>query len=94
VLWPGGAQLLIRFTGPELWWVLRVADWAARVPAATVPVPAGVPGVLAVGAVTGLALLLARLLWRWRWFRAAAGPAGAAAVICALAWSLSGVVGP
>jgi competence protein ComEC len=53
-----------------------------------------VPGVLAVGAVTVLALLLARLLWRWRWFRAAAGLAGAAGVICALAWSLSGVVGP
>ena len=35
LLWPAGAQLLIRFTGPELWWVLRVAHWAAGVPGAT-----------------------------------------------------------
>ena len=27
-LWPGAAQLLIRFTGPELWWLLHVARWA------------------------------------------------------------------
>ena len=36
-LWPAGAQLLIRFTGPELWWLLRVARWAAGVPGASVP---------------------------------------------------------
>ena len=65
LLWPPGAQLLIRFTGPELWWVLRVAHWAAGVPAATVPVPAGSAGVLVVGGATALVLLLA--LWRWRW---------------------------
>ena len=39
-LWPAGAQLLIRFTGPELWWLLKVAHWAA-----------GVPGVVGAGAV-------------------------------------------
>ena len=33
-LWPAGADLLIRFTGPELWWLLRVARWAAAVPGA------------------------------------------------------------
>ena len=60
VFWPAGAQLLIRFTGPELWWVLRVAQWPAGVPGATVPVPAGVPGVLVVGGATALVLLL----WR------------------------------
>ena len=65
----GRAQLLIRFTGPELWWVLRVARWAAGVPGAAVPVPAGVPGVLVVGAAT----VLVAVLWRWRWFRAATG---------------------
>jgi competence protein ComEC len=94
VLWPGGAQLLIRFTGPELWWVLRVAEWAARVPAATAPVPAGAAGVLVVGAGIVLALLLARLLRRRSWFRATARPAGAAVVICALAWTVSGLLGP
>ncbi len=89
-LWPSGGQLLIRFTGPELWWVLSVAHWAAGVPAATVPVPAGVPGLLVVAAVTVLVVVL----WRWRWFRMAAGSALAVAIICLLAWSLSGVVGP
>ena len=33
-LWPAGAGLLIRFTGPELWWLLRVAHTAAAVPGA------------------------------------------------------------
>jgi competence protein ComEC len=89
-LWPVGGQLLIRFTGPELWWVLRVAHWAAGVPAATVPVPAGVPGLLVVTAVTVLVVVL----WRRRWFRVTIGVALAAALICLLAWSLSGLVGP
>jgi competence protein ComEC len=84
LVWPGGAQLLIRFTGPELWWVLRIAHWAAGVPAANVPVPSGFPGVLLVAATT----VLAAVLWRWRWFRA--GMAVAAAGL--LAWSLSGLV--
>ena len=43
VSWPAGAQLLIRFTGPELWWVLGVAQWAAGVPMATVPFPRACP---------------------------------------------------
>jgi competence protein ComEC len=90
--WPAAGQLLIRFTGPELWWVLHVAKSAAGVPAATLPVPAGVPGVLLVAAATVLALALAGLLWRWRWFRAATGLAAAAMVMSALAWSLSGLV--
>jgi competence protein ComEC len=94
VLWPAGAQLLIRFTGPELWWVLNVAKWSADVPAATVPVPAGAPGVVVVAAGTVLALLLAMLLWRWRRFRRAVGLAGVAVLMCSLAWSLSGLVGP
>jgi competence protein ComEC len=87
VLWPAGGQLLIRFTGPELWWVLSVAHWAAAVPAATVPVPAGVPGLLLVAAVTVLVVVL----WRWRWFRMAMGSALAVAFVCLLAWWLSGL---
>jgi competence protein ComEC len=82
--WPSGAQLLIRFTGPELWWLLRIAHWAASVPGASVPVPSGLSGVVVVGAGG----LLAVLLWRWRWFRA-----GMALSACALlAWSLSGLL--
>lgn len=92
LLWPAGAQLLIRFSGPELWWVLHVARWSAGVPAATVPVPAGVPGVVLVAAGTTLALLAAALLWRRRRFRRALGLAGSALAVCWLAWSVSDLV--
>ncbi|MEB3049119.1 ComEC/Rec2 family competence protein [Mycolicibacter sp. MYC123] len=63
--WPTAAQLLMRFTGPELWWVCRVAHWTGGVPAATVPVPAGIAGVVGVGA----AAVLVVICWRWRWGR-------------------------
>jgi competence protein ComEC len=94
LVWPAGAGLLIRFTGPELWWVLSVAHWAASVPGATVPVPKGVAGVLTVGGVTGSALVAGRVLWRWRWFRVATGSAAAVLAACLVAWSLSELVGP
>ena len=84
LLWQAGAQLLIRFTGPELWWLLRIAHWAASVPGASVAVPSGLSGVVVIGA----AGLLAVLLWRWRWFRTAM----ALAACALLAWSLSGLV--
>ena len=83
-LWQAGAGLLIRFTGPEVWWLLRVAERAAALPGAAVPVPAGWAGVLTVGA----AAVAAVVLWRWRWFRLAA----AGCLVCAAAWSVSGVV--
>lgn len=89
VFWPGAAQLLIRFTGPEVWWVLHVAHWAAAMPGATVPVPDGVAGVMTVGSVTVLAVVL----WRWRWFRLAAGSAMATALVCLLAWWVAGLGG-
>lgn len=60
VLWPAGAGLLIRFTGPELWWLLKVARWAAGIPGASVPVPAGVPGALTVAAATIAMVALSR----------------------------------
>jgi competence protein ComEC len=82
--WPAGAQLLIRFTGPELWWVLRIAHWAAAVPAASLPVPSGICGVLLIGVVAVLAVVA----WRWRWFRASVAVAAAGLV----AWSLSGLL--
>jgi competence protein ComEC len=83
VLWPAGAQLLIRFTGPELWWLLRVAHWSAGVPGATVPVPSGLLGVL----VVALGGVLVVLLWRWWMVRLATG----AVLICVLAWMLAGL---
>jgi competence protein ComEC len=84
-LWPFGAELLIRFTGPELWWLLRVAHWGAGIPGAALSVPSGLLGVTAVAAA-GVAAVV---LWRWRWMRI--GTAGAA--LCLLAWTVSGLSG-
>jgi competence protein ComEC len=60
-LWPAGAELLIRFTGPEVWWLLSVAHGAASVPAASVPVPSGVGGVVTVT----VAAIGAAVGWHW-----------------------------
>jgi len=86
MVWPAAAQLLIRFTGPELWWVLHIAHWAASVPAASVPVPSGTPGVVLVAAAAALTVVL----WRWRWFRVVM----AVGAVGLVAWSLSGLVLP
>lgn len=59
-LWAPGASMLVRFTGPELWWLLHVAHWAADVPGAAVPVPSGPAGVLIVG--VGSLLLVAGMV--------------------------------
>ncbi len=49
-LWPAGAQLLIRFTGPEVWWLTSVARWAAGVAGRRRARPVGRSrGVLTVG---------------------------------------------
>lgn len=85
-LWSGAASLLIRFTGPELWWLLSVARTAAAVPGASVPVPSGWAGLACVGALT----IAGVLLWPRRWFRKAC----AVLVLCVLAWSVSGLVSP
>lgn len=84
--WPTGAGFLIRFTGPELWWLLQVAHRVATVPGASVPVPSGAAGVVVVTLV-GVALVWG---WRWRWVRLVVG-SGAVGL---LAWTVSGVVGP
>lgn len=80
--WPDGARLVMRFTGPPLWWLQHVAHWLGSAPAATVPVPSGLTGVT----VVALSSLAALLLWRRRWFRRSA----AAVAVCLLAWTLSG----
>ncbi|ORB04632.1 competence protein [Mycolicibacter minnesotensis] len=77
--WPTGAELLIRFTGPELWWVCHVAQWAGAVPAATVSVPAGGAGVAGVG----VGAVMVVVGWRWRWCRRVL----ACSALCLLAWS-------
>lgn len=92
--WPGGAAALIRFTGPELWWVRGVARWAAGVPAATLPVPPGTAGVLLVGALTVLLAAATRLLWSRRWYRRAVATAAVVAALCPPAWSLAALLDP
>jgi competence protein ComEC len=84
-LWPSGAELLIRFTGPELWWLLRVAHWAAGVTGASITVPSGLLGVVTVAA----AGVTAVVSWRWRWVRV--GTCCAATLL--LAWTVSGLSG-
>lgn len=83
-LLPGAAGLLIRFTGPELWWLLAVARRAAALPGAAVVVPSGWAGLVLVGA--GAVAVV--MLWRRPWFRIGAG----GVVLCLLAWSVSGLV--
>jgi competence protein ComEC len=57
---PPAAGLLIRFTGPELWWLLHVASTAADVPGAALTVPSGLGGVVTVTGAT----LATVVLWR------------------------------
>jgi competence protein ComEC len=80
--WPAAARLLVRFTGPELWWLLRVARWASAVPGAVVPVPSGAAGVFCVAAA-GIGSVV---LWRWRWGRIGV----ASAALCLFAWAVAG----
>lgn len=64
-VWPTVAQLLIRFTGPELWWLLHIARWSAAVPGAAVSVPSGFAGALLLG-LTTIAVVLLVAVWRRR----------------------------
>lgn len=73
VVAPGVAALLIRFTGPEVWWLLRVAHVAAGMPVANLPVPSGVAGLLMVGGAGVLAVLLALRPWHDSRVRRATG---------------------
>ncbi len=85
LLAPAAAALLIRFTGPELWWLLRVAQWAAGVPHASVPVPPGPAGAASVTAAAIVTVALTARLWDRRGFRIVM----ACLVMCLLAWSIS-----
>jgi competence protein ComEC len=85
LIWPAAGELLIRFTGPELWWLLQCAHAAAALPGAAIAVPSGWWGIISVGC----AAVGSVVLWRWRWFRLGM----AMTLVCLLAWSVSGVVG-
>jgi competence protein ComEC len=86
-LWPGGAHLLIRFTGPELWWLLGVAHSAGELPGAAVPVPSRLMGFLTVAAGGVAAVFLWRRLHRSRWVR----PAFMFALLTSTAWVVASV---
>ncbi|MDT5009893.1 MAG: competence protein ComEC, partial [Mycobacterium sp.] len=86
-LWPGGAHLLIRFTGPELWWLLGVAHSAGGVPGATVTVPSRLLGFLMVTACGVGAVLMWHRLRSRRWARIVF----ACAVLTATAWMAASV---
>jgi len=45
---PPAAELLVRFTGPAVWWLVHVAQALAQAPGATVQVPDGAIGSLVV----------------------------------------------
>lgn len=81
---PAAAGMVIRFTGPELWWLLAVADRIAAVPDASVTVPSGTAGVALVTVVSIVLILIRRLR--------CARMLSACAACCLLAWTLSGVV--
>ena len=76
---------MIRFTGPELWWLLqRRAVGGGCAGRRGAPCPSGWPGVALV-AVAGVAGVL---LWR------SAGPGGRArGAVCLVAWALSSAAG-
>lgn len=58
-IWMPFAELILHCAGPPLWWLLTVADRAAALPGATVPVPGGTAGglVSAVIVVVGIQAL-------------------------------------
>ncbi|TEA03826.1 ComEC/Rec2 family competence protein [Mycobacteroides salmoniphilum] len=66
VISPQTAGLLVRFCGPELWWLLRVADYAGAGGSTAISVPSGAIGFVIVAVALGFSLWL----WRRWWFRA------------------------
>ncbi|KAA0094635.1 ComEC/Rec2 family competence protein [Mycolicibacterium sp. P1-18] len=80
VPWPAAAELMIRFTGPALWWLTHVASWAAAIPGAVVTTPSGWPGVVTVAAA-GVAVVA---LWGRTWGRVTV----VGAAVCLVAWTV------
>jgi competence protein ComEC len=86
-VWPGGAHLLVRFTGPELWWLLGIAHWTGGVAGATVTVPSQLWGFLLVAACGIGSVLLWRRLRSRRWARLVF----ACVLLVAAAWVMASV---
>jgi competence protein ComEC len=83
---PSVAHLMIRFTGPELWWLLAVSRWAARIPGAALAVPSGGPGGGGIGVGADETVLLARR----RAGRVGVGVLAVVAAVLLAGWSISG----
>jgi competence protein ComEC len=82
VPWAAAGELMIRFTGPALWWLTNVAHWASAIPGAVVTTPSEWPGIVTVAS----AAVATVTLWQWKWGRTVVG----AATVCLMAWSVSG----
>ncbi|MEU9806094.1 ComEC/Rec2 family competence protein [Mycobacterium sp. NPDC050853] len=65
VISPVAAGLLVRFCGPELWWLLRAADYSSAGGSTAIPVPSGAIGFVVIAVTVGISVWL----WRRRWFR-------------------------
>lgn len=71
MVWPFGAELMIRLAGPAVWWLLETARWCAGLPGARVGVPDGVLGA-ALLTSAGLVAVAWMASARARWMVAAA----------------------
>ncbi|UBU15698.1 ComEC/Rec2 family competence protein [Nonomuraea gerenzanensis] len=87
-VWPDAARLLLIPAGYAVGWIIMVARWAVSLPFATVPWPAGWPGL----GLLLLAALLAIPILRRRAWRAMAMTAAVAALVAVLA--IRPIIGP
>ncbi|MEV0620870.1 ComEC/Rec2 family competence protein [Nonomuraea sp. NPDC050404] len=64
-IWPDGARLLVIPAGYAVGWIITVARWAVNLPFATVPWPAGLPGLGLLLLTVAVAIpILRRRPWR------------------------------
>ncbi|MFG1702402.1 ComEC/Rec2 family competence protein [Nonomuraea sp. M3C6] len=64
-IWPGGARLLVVPAGFAVGWIIMVARWAVNLPFATLPWPAGLPGLGLLAITVAVAIpILRRRAWR------------------------------
>ena len=63
--WPEAAQLLVIPAGYAVGWIIMVARWAANVPMANLPWPAGLAGLVLLAVVVAVAVpVMRRRAWR------------------------------
>ncbi|WP_187414766.1 ComEC/Rec2 family competence protein [Nonomuraea sp. PA05] len=79
-VWPDGARLLVIPAGYAVGWIVTVARWAVNLPFATLPWPAGLPGLglLLLAAIASIPVLRRRA---WRTIALTAAVAALVAVL-------------